>query len=83
MNEKLLQINRSVDATEEAIAILQWRNGPGEVNTRSGLRYDSDAKEIVICEEALMRAIMLLNRNQKPRRIRIESENESRHSIRE
>jgi hypothetical protein len=41
-----------------------------------GLLYDTDSKTILVNEASLMRVIMLVNRGQKPRKIRLVSDDE-------
>lgn len=60
----------------EVLDILRFRNDVVFRLAESGLLYDTDSKTILVNEESLMRVIMLVNRGQKPRKIRLVSDDE-------
>lgn len=50
---------------------LRWRNGP-KASCESILRFDNEAREIIVDEPGLLRLIQLANPAQEKRRIRLE-----------
>lgn len=60
----------------EIIRILQWR---GTGNYLSALSYDKNTKQILVNEDALMRAIQLANPGQAYRKIKLITHNDHKN----
>lgn len=60
----------------EIIRILQWR---GNGNYLSALSYDKNTKQILVNEDALMRAIQLANPGQAYRKIKLITHNDHKN----